>query len=631
MITEVKLIEQPKLDVLGVVAESERINVNEVINQGSQDVFLYRPQMGQRLGVADKQTGVDTDENLNNYNRRQGLVFRAKMNEYGTLLSQASPQQDVHDEENRLLMADVFLRFAGSPDHDIGYIDANYGHLPFVINPITNPVVEAINLFEYKLDIKNMVNAELYLLLLSKMAQQIDQVKEHFVSEAQQGWLPPKTIIDASKSKLATFAEPQTDKHILYRQLQHKLDSSSLTKDEQQQLLQQAAKIISEKLQPAYQKIIDSLAHYRHEAPTAIGLSTQATGKELYQYVLVQQLNTNLDAEQIHQLGVTEVNRLTTDIDSILTRLGYVQGSVASRLKALATEARFATDSSNRHANTENKNTVLNDQSVAIEARNIVPLRGAETSEITDVVSLIADTNDKLHDYFNVDKELHLTISSVSEPIASIAPLINYQPAFIHGDRPANLVINKQKLSLLPAFRVSTMIHKQTVPGQHWQHHVQLQQTHVPNLRLLVPYQAFIQGWALYAERVAYKMGMYEHNPYGNLGRLQSELLASALLVIDTGIHSQQWDEDKAINYLIDQVGITRQEARQHVTYCIALPGQALAAKIGMLRIIGLRDYAKSVLNRRFNISTFHDMVLQNGALPLPMLDTYINYWISGE
>ena len=158
-----------------------------------------------------------------------------------------------------------------------------------------------------------------------------------------------------------------------------------------------------------------------------------------------------------------------------------------------------------------------------------------------------------------------------------------------------------------------------------------MEQANLPFLRRIAPYNAYVEGWALYSEQVAKELGMYENDPFGDLGRLQAELFRAVRLVVDTGIHHKRWTREQAITYMGEVTGTAESDVIAEIERYITWPGQALGYKLGMIKILSLREEAKTVLGDRFDLSAFHDEVLLNGAVPMTVLDKNVKRWITTE
>ena len=176
---------------------------------------------------------------------------------------------------------------------------------------------------------------------------------------------------------------------------------------------------------------------------------------------------------------------------------------------------------------------------------------------------------------------------------------------------------------------MKTLAYHEGIPGHHFQIGIQSELKGLPVFRTVVPFTAYSEGWALYTEQLAYELGFYNNDPFGNLGRLQAEMWRSCRLVVDAGIHYKRWTREEAINYMIDHTGISRSELVTEVERYIVMPGQACAYKIGMMKILDLRQRTKQALGSKFNLRIFHRVILENGAVPLDVLEEIVQDYIS--
>jgi uncharacterized protein (DUF885 family) len=204
-----------------------------------------------------------------------------------------------------------------------------------------------------------------------------------------------------------------------------------------------------------------------------------------------------------------------------------------------------------------------------------------------------------------------------------------YQPAAMDGSRPGMFFANLRDMSEVPKWGMKTLAYHEGIPGHHFQISIALGLKDLPLIRQQTLYTAYAEGWALYAEQFAAEIGMYKDDPWGDLGRLQLELLRAARLVVDTGLHAEGWSRERAIDYMVDTTGIAQADVTSEVERYMALPGQACAYKVGELKILELRDKARAALGPKFNLKDFHAVVLENGGVPLTLLEQLVNEWIA--
>jgi uncharacterized protein (DUF885 family) len=204
-----------------------------------------------------------------------------------------------------------------------------------------------------------------------------------------------------------------------------------------------------------------------------------------------------------------------------------------------------------------------------------------------------------------------------------------YQQAAMDGSRPGIFFANLRNMSEMATWGMKTLAYHEGIPGHHLQISTALGLKSLPLIRQQTLYTAYAEGWALYAEQLAAEIGMYKDDRWGNLGRLQAELLRAARLVVDTGIHAQGWTREQAIDYMVATTGKPQTEVASEVERYMAMPGQACAYKVGELKILELRAKARAALGPRFNLKDFHAVVLENGGVPLTLLEQLVDEWIA--
>lgn len=222
-------------------------------------------------------------------------------------------------------------------------------------------------------------------------------------------------------------------------------------------------------------------------------------------------------------------------------------------------------------------------------------------------------------------------IRPIPVELQDAAPRGGYSSPSMDGSKPGIFMINLRDMKSNPKFFLPTLVYHETTPGHHWQISLMMGLKDLPLLRRVAPFNAYTEGWALYAENLVEEMGLYEDDPFGNLGRLQAELFRAARLVVDTGLHHKRWTRERAIQYLTETTGVQESEAVIEIERYMIAPGQALGYKLGMLKILELRDRAKTKLGQRFDLAEFHDVILLGGAMPLQVLERRVDNWIAAN
>jgi uncharacterized protein (DUF885 family) len=255
-----------------------------------------------------------------------------------------------------------------------------------------------------------------------------------------------------------------------------------------------------------------------------------------------------------------------------------------------------------------------------------------KTQLIKDVNGLIANVQALSPKWFGTIPPQPVEVRRVPAFSEDSAPGGYYDQPSVEGSRPGIYWINLRDTKNNPRFSLPTLTYHEAVPGHHYQIALSLSVQGVPLLRKVEgTTSAYAEGWALYSERLAKEMGLYDKDPYGDLGRLRDELFRGVRLVVDTGMHEKGWSREQAIKYMVDAGAATPDDAESEIERYVVWPGQALSYKIGMLKILELRERAKTALGDKFDIRKFHDAVLLDGGLPLGVLETRVNAWIEAQ
>ena len=346
----------------------------------------------------------------------------------------------------------------------------------------------------------------------------------------------------------------------------------------------------------AHERVRDFLRdEYLPMARDSIGLSQMKGGDTLYAQLIEQTTTLPLEADYIHNLGLSEVARIKGSLEALQAEVGF-EGTLNEFFDYVRTDEQFKP-----------------------ESREWLTQDFYRIGEIVD---------GKIGDYFSLLPKSELKIEPYDVSIERYSAGGSYQSGAPDGSRPGTFYFNAYDLpSRLTTGNVTLYLHE-GAPGHHFQISLAQENTDLPAFMRFGGTTAFVEGWALYSETLGYDMGLFD-DPWARYGTLQDEQLRAMRLVVDTGIHSKGWTRDQAINFMLDNSGMTRTEVENEVDRYIAIPSQALAYKIGALKIQELRDRAKQQLGSRFDIKDFHAQVLNTGGLPLPVLESKIDRWIA--
>lgn len=436
---------------------------------------------------------------------------------------------------------------------------------------------------------------------LSKVGIKFDQALQGLQLRESQGVLPPKFVVEKVLAEMRAFVATPTQQNILYTALAKSLAGlKDLPPPLETQLLADAQKQIEGTVYPAYGRLIAY-----HERLLNLPLSNDGAwslpdGDEYYAWAVRSRTTTALTPEQVHRLGLSEVERISGEMDAILHAQGHIDGTVGARMQALGAEPRFVYEDSDN----------------------------GRIQCLAEFQRIIDDIDRGLASVFNVRPAIGVKVERVPVFKEKTAPGAYYNPPALDGTRPGIFYLNLRSVAEIPKFGMRTLAYHEAIPGHHFQIGVAQTLTGVPTFRRVLGFTAFAEGWALYAERLASELG-YTRDPYDDLGRLQAEMFRAVRLVVDSGMHYKRWSREQAIRYMLDQTGMAEGDVVAEIERYLVWPGQALAYKVGMLKILELRERARGELGAAFDLREFHDVVLKAGSLPLDVLEARVDAWIA--
>ena len=370
---------------------------------------------------------------------------------------------------------------------------------------------------------------------------------------------------------------------------------------ERDALINEAVVTMLNTVYPAYRRLIAEERRLRARAGHDAGVWRLKGGDAYYTDQLKTLTSTDLTPDEIHAYGRSEVTRITAEMDSVLKSIGLTNGTVGARMTALTADPRFL---------------YSNDDAGRAQA-------------LTRYGQILGRVRVMLPKYFAHIPKIALEMRRVPGFSEKGAPGAYYERPSLGGARPGIFFANLRNVSETPMWAMPTLAYHEGIPGHHMQIATAMEIKDLPLLRRMGYMPAFGEGWALYAEQLAKEMGLYDNDSYGDLGRLQSELFRAVRLVVDTGIHAKHWSREQAIAYMQSTTGMAITDVTAEVERYVVSPGQACAYKIGMKTILDLRTQAKNELGSRFDLKEFHKVILENGAMPLWLLQRNVDRWMA--
>jgi uncharacterized protein (DUF885 family) len=577
------------------------LTMAEAQDQLEKTYFAWFPEIATFYGVPEAMAGADYAARLS---PRSPADETAKRAEFGALLKALQEADDPSLPADDLERRDVIvalLRGALAPTDAVEYgaIFSDWGmwFVPYAVTQLSGPQDAVPKLLASQHGVQSAADAEHYLARLAAYGAAIDEAIAKIEHDQALGVVPPRFAIEAALESLAARSAGAPEAHALVTGLGDKAREAGL--DEPEAWVARAAVKVRDVVFPANARLAAKLDSLREEAVNDAGIWRLPQGEALYQAMILHMTDTTLSPRQIHDLGLAEVARITAEMDAILAAEGYTEGSVGERVTALGTEARF------QYSNdAEGKARLL-----------------------ADLNAQMAEIEPLLPDWFGVLPRHPVIVQAIPREAEASSTGGYYNPPALDGSRPGIYWINLRDTAIWPSFRLKTLTYHEANPGHHLQISIGLGED-APLILAVLFSNAFGEGWALYAETLAHEMGLYEEDPYGDLGRLQDELWRALRLVVDTGMHALRWSREEAITYMVEASGTHPKEAAAEVERYAVWPGQALGYKVGMLEIQRLRREAEAALGERFDIREFHDELLRNGGAPLGVLETRMQRWV---
>jgi uncharacterized protein (DUF885 family) len=406
---------------------------------------------------------------------------------------------------------------------------------------------------------------------------------------------PPRYLVEKALEQVQMLAQQKPEDSPLAAML--KKFPAEIAAADQERIKTETLAAIEKQVLPAYTRFARFIkVSYIPACRTEAGVGALPDGAKYYQFLIRRTTTTNLTADQIHQIGLDEVKKDEAAMLEIAQKLG--SKDLASFRASLKTNAK---------------------------------LRGATgPALLDDYRAYLKPMQAKLPELFGRLPKAPFEVVPMPDYLEKTSPPAYYEAGTPDGSRPGRLLIDTYNAADRNLYAVEAIAYHEGIPGHHLQISISQEQTDVPAFRKFGGYTAFVEGWALYTEHLGKDVGFYQ-DPYSDYGRLEADMWRAIRLVVDTGVHHDKWTRDQMVQYFHDHSAIDETTIQSEVDRYIAWPGQALAYKVGQLKILELRDRAKKALGGKFDIRAFHDEVLDSGALPLDVLEARIDGWIAAQ
>ncbi len=579
--------------------EDESVRLNAWFEERYEEELAFSPIQQTFLGVTENNDKIDDfslEAQLEQLNWKRESVAEMRANfDYEQLNADAKISYDLW--EYQLAAAEAASQFRLN-----GYVFEQ-------MNAIHSFFPQLLIAFHSVEDADDM---QAYVSRIEATEVALDQLITLSQEAAAAGVRPPRfafeSVIDSASQIISGAPFNEGEDSAIWADAQQKiatLQETEIINQAQADALKNATRVaLLDHWQPAYQRLIAwQQEDIVNTSETSQGVAALPDGEAYYNERLANQTTTNLTADEIHQIGLNEVARLKAEMEVIKNNVGF-EGD----LKAFFAMLRDSKDDQRHYYpdTDEGRQAYIDDATAAIENIKI-----------------------KLASYFGLLPKADLEVRRVEPFREQPGAAQHYFPGTPDGSRPGIYYAHLSDMTAMPKGELEVIAYHEGLPGHHMQIAIQQELENVPTFRTQAGFTAYSEGWGLYSELLAKEMEGTYTDPYSDFGRLGSEIWRAIRLVLDTGLHAKGWTEEQAVQYFLDNSAITEAQARSEVQRYMVLPGQATSYKIGMLKILELREKAEQALGDKFDIRGFHDAVLGGGAVPLSVLEAMIDQWIA--
>lgn len=573
------------------IAQTESEKANALFEQIFMAEVKRSPVMQTRLGIKDD---YDKWQDLSDAHYEAGLELTRQH-----LAQLQSINVDALDDATRV----SYLLMQRNLEQDL--VDAKWRLYSYPVNQMygVHSMVPSLLINQHVID--NEQDAKAYIARLNAVPTLFSQLQYQLQQRAEAGIIVPKfvfpLVISASENVIKGAPFDTGEDSTLLADFRKKIDKLALTEPAKNLLLDEAKVALLTSVKPAYSTLINYLHKLEKKAGTDDGVWRFKDGEAFYNNALKRTTTTDFTAEQIHQLGLEDVARIHNEMRAIMQQTGF-NGDLKAFFQFMQTDEQFYYPETPE----------------------------GKAAYLKDATAVIDDMRARLDSLFLVKPKADMIVKAVEPFREKSAGKAFYQSPSMDGSRPGIYYANLYRMSDMPKYELEALAYHEGIPGHHMQLAIAQELDNMPKFRRFGGYTAYNEGWGLYTELLPKEIGLYQ-NPYSDFGRLAMELWRACRLVVDTGIHAKKWTREQAIQYLLDNTPNTRTAIEKAIERYIVMPSQATAYKIGMMKILQLREKAKTALGDNFDIRQFHSTVLKNGALPLDVLEQLVDEYIAAN
>ena len=573
------------------VASSESEKANNLFEQIFMDNVRRSPLLQTRLGIKDD---YDKWQDLSDEHFQAGLELTRQ---HLTMLK--GIDQSKLDDTTRV----SYLLMQQELQQELD--DAKWRLYSYPVNQMFGTHSQVPSLLINQHSISSESDAKAYIARLNAVPTLFTQLQQQLQKRADAGIIAPKfvfpMVISASENVIKGAPFDSGDDSTLLADFRKKVTALDISDAAKKLLLDEAAVALLTSVKPAYTGLIQYLQQLEQQAGTEDGVWRFKDGDAFYNNALKRTTTTDLTAEQIHQIGLDEVARIHNEMRAIMEKTGF-DGDLKAFFNFMQTDPQFYYPETDE----------------------------GKAEYLKDATAIIDNMRSRLDELFLVKPKAEMIVKAVEPFREKTAGKAFYQQPSMDGSRPGIYYANLYRMSDMPKYEMEALAYHEGIPGHHMQLAIAQELEDMPKFRRFGGYTAYIEGWGLYTEMLPKEIGLYQ-DPYSDFGRLAMELWRACRLAVDTGIHAKKWSREQAIQYLLDNTPNTQTAVEKAIERYIVMPSQATAYKIGMNKIIELREHARTQLGAAFDIREFHDVVLKNGPVPLTVLAELVDEYIASN
>ena len=492
------------------------------------------------------------------------------------------------------VVSSVFDRSAKGfdfPYGDMALLNSNwsYRNSPYVTAQNTGAFIEIPSFLDSSHTLDSLGAANDYLSRMRAFAGQLDGETDRIRRDGEKGMILPDFLLAKTIEQLQAARSQAPKDWSIVKSLNA---NGSLEID--------AVRIAADEIGPAIDRQIATLNALGPKAKPEAGVWARPEGKAYYDWALGAGTTTNLSADEVHQLGLDQLKELHSEMDPILRDLGYTDGGVGQRMAALAEDPRY----------------------------QFAPGDKGRAEIMSFIETVIADIRGRVPDAFETLVPGFLEVTRIDPSVEAGAPGAYGGAGSVDGTKPGHFWINLRSTDLHTKFDLADLTYHEAIPGHVWQGEYTFKQSLI---RSMLAFNAYSEGWALYAQQIAAELGVYENDAAGRLGYLQSLGFRACRLVVDTGLHAKRWTRQQANEWFVENNGSNPDAVRGEIDRYCAWPGQACGYKVGHIAINRLRDKAQTKLDAKYDFRRFNDAVLLGGAVPMTVLDRIVDDYIARD